>query len=98
MDSRIVHMMDQFQAALKEVFAERGYDVEIKLPDEFSVAGHQGLGFLFCAKGHKRLYPELLDSVINEAANRIGMESNIKNADEEFDEGEEWKRGCNEDV
>ena len=95
MDSRIVHMMDQFQAALSEVFKERGYLVDVKVPDEVNIGGQQGLGFLFCERGGKKLYPELMDSVIKEAAERIGMESNVQNADD-IEEGEEWKQGYDE--
>jgi len=98
-DLQLVAFVDQMQAALKEVFKERGYDVKVEIPKGVPEEGTTGVGIGIDCK--EEVTEELIDSVVREAMTRVEghefgferfrpyeKEEGWKNED---DEGEEWK-------
>ena len=86
-DQKLISLVDQIQAALKEVFKERGYDVEVAIPRIMTRGDDEGMGFTFDCK-ERELDEEIVGSVIEEAMSRIG----VKGVKKEFEEdGDEWK-------
>ncbi len=63
-------MMDQLQAAIKEIFSERGYDMDESLPVDNGV-GH-GMSLQFKMKNGKQPTQEEFNAVTTEAIFRIG--------------------------
>lgn len=83
---KMISFVDQIQAALKEVFKERGYDVNVGIPKSMNKGDDEGMGFTFNGKGE--LDQELVDSVVEEAITRVG--GNMKGGRLYFDD-DDWK-------
>ena len=90
MDLRLVSFVDQMQAALKEVFKERGYNVEVAIPKGVPEEGATGVGIGIDCK--EELDQELIDSVVKEAMTRVGAHEFERYRPYEDEEGEEWKK------
>ena len=72
-DVSLIFLTDQLSAAVREIFKERGYDVEVGI----GVHKDGGMVFKMDPKGSK-LTQEIVDSVLNEAAIRIGSKKDQK--------------------
>ena len=88
-DLRLVSFVDQMQAALKEVFKERGYDVKVDIPKGMPEEGTTGVGLGIDCK--EELSEDLVDSVVKEAMTRVGGHELGFRPEKEDEEGEEWK-------
>ncbi|RDJ35525.1 MAG: hypothetical protein DWQ19_11960 [Crenarchaeota archaeon] len=64
-NNNAIHTADQISAAIREVFLERGLDVEMTIPQE----KHEAAGFFI---KHHEINDEIMASVLQEALARLG--------------------------
>ena len=69
-DPQAVHIADQLAMAIKEVLAERGLKMDVKMPD---LDVPNGMGFIINpVNGGTPITPELMESIVDDATKKIG--------------------------
>jgi len=103
-EQKLISLCDQVQATLKDIFKEKGYDVEVDAPK--LVSGDEEEGFklsINCRsknglRGDVEVDQETIQFAIQEAISRVGgfdqlggkLNTSFENVEE--DENEWWKR------
>lgn len=81
-DAKFINMVDELQTAVREIFTEHGYDVDVSL----AVEDGASLGFTMDPKGDTSITQEIVDDIVAKGLERIGASHiDFENSEEDFE-------------